>query len=66
VRLVSRNGRDPTRRFAGIAAAIAQLSARSLVLDARLRSKQEYRKWLAATPEALREFSSYVPLALVS
>jgi hypothetical protein len=28
VRLVSRNGRDHTRRFAGIAAAIAQLSAR--------------------------------------
>jgi ATP-dependent DNA ligase len=33
VRLVSRNGRDHTRRFAGIAAAIAKLSARSLVLD---------------------------------
>ena len=33
VRLVSRNSRDHTRRFAGIAAAIAKLSARSLVLD---------------------------------
>ena len=33
VRLVSRNGRDHTRRFAAIAAAIAKLSARSLVLD---------------------------------
>jgi bifunctional non-homologous end joining protein LigD len=33
VRLVSRNGRDHTRRFAGIAAAIAKLPARSLVLD---------------------------------
>ena len=33
VRLVSRNGRDHTRRFAGIAAAVAKLSARSLVLD---------------------------------
>jgi len=33
VRLVSRNGRDHTQRFAGIAAAIAKLSARSLVLD---------------------------------
>src|SRR5215472_3342498 len=33
VRLVSRNGRDLTRRFAGIAAAVAKLSARSLVLD---------------------------------
>jgi bifunctional non-homologous end joining protein LigD len=33
VRLISRNGRDHTRRFAGIAAAIAKLSARALVLD---------------------------------
>src|SRR5262245_21461548 len=33
VRLVSRNGRDQTRRFAGIAAAVAKLSARALVLD---------------------------------
>ena len=33
VRLVSRNSRDHTRRFAGIAAAIAKLSARALVLD---------------------------------
>ena len=33
VRLISRNGRDHTRRFAGIAAAIAKLSAHALVLD---------------------------------
>jgi bifunctional non-homologous end joining protein LigD len=33
VRLVSRNGRDHTRRFAGVAAAVAALPARSLVLD---------------------------------
>jgi bifunctional non-homologous end joining protein LigD len=33
VRLVSRNGRDHTRRFPDIAAAVAKLSARSLVLD---------------------------------
>src|SRR5215831_13296988 len=33
VRLISRNGRDHTRRFAGIAAAVAKLSARALVLD---------------------------------
>jgi ATP-dependent DNA ligase len=32
-RLISRNGRDHSRRFAGIAAAIAKLSARALVLD---------------------------------
>ena len=33
VRLVSRNRVDHTRRFPGIAAAIAKLSARTLVLD---------------------------------
>jgi bifunctional non-homologous end joining protein LigD len=33
VRLVSRNGRDHTRRFADIAVAIANLSAHTLVLD---------------------------------
>lgn len=33
VRLVSRNGRDHTRRFPDVAAAVAKLSARSLVLD---------------------------------
>jgi bifunctional non-homologous end joining protein LigD len=33
VHLVSRNGRDHTRRFNHIAAAVAKLSARSLVLD---------------------------------
>src|SRR5262249_40961169 len=33
VRLVSRNGRDHTRRFTAIAVAVAKLSARSLVLD---------------------------------
>ena len=49
VRLVSRNGRDHTRRFAGIAAAVAKLSARSLVLDGevaiydeRLRSRFDW------------------------
>jgi bifunctional non-homologous end joining protein LigD len=33
VRLVSRDGRDHTRRFAGIAAAVAKLAPRALVLD---------------------------------
>jgi ATP-dependent DNA ligase len=33
IRLVSRNGRDHTRRFANLAAAVARLSARTLVLD---------------------------------
>ena len=36
VRLVSRNGRNHTRRFADLAAAIAKLSARSLVLDGEI------------------------------
>jgi bifunctional non-homologous end joining protein LigD len=67
VRLVSRNGRDHTRRFAGIAAAIAKLSARSLVLDGevaiydeKLRSRFD---WLrepdadaVATPPLLMVF----------
>jgi hypothetical protein len=49
VRLVSRNGRDHTRRFADIAAAIAKLSPRTLVLDGevaifdqQLRSRFEW------------------------
>jgi len=49
VRLVSRSGRDHTRCFAGITAAIAKLSARSLVLDGevaifdqQLRSRFEW------------------------
>ena len=49
VRLVSRNGRDHTRRFAGIAAAVAKLAARALVLDGevaiydeRLRSRFDW------------------------
>jgi bifunctional non-homologous end joining protein LigD len=33
VRLISRNGRDHTRRFRDIAAAVAKLPARTLVLD---------------------------------
>jgi ATP-dependent DNA ligase len=33
VRLVSRNGRDHTRRFRDLAAAISKLSAGTLVLD---------------------------------
>jgi bifunctional non-homologous end joining protein LigD len=49
VRLVSRNGRDHTRRFRDIAAAVAKLPARSLVLDGevaifdqQLRSRFEW------------------------
>jgi len=33
VRLLSRNGRDHTRRFRDIAVAVSKLSARTLVLD---------------------------------
>src|SRR5262245_36101320 len=67
VRLISRNGRDHTRRFADLAAAVAKLSARSLVLDGevaiydqQLRSRFE---WLrdpepdaVATPPMFTEF----------
>jgi bifunctional non-homologous end joining protein LigD len=49
VRLLSRHGRDHTRRFRDIAAAILKLSARSLVLDGevaiydqKLRSRFEW------------------------
>jgi bifunctional non-homologous end joining protein LigD len=67
VRLVSRNGRDHTRRFPGIATAVAKLSARSLVVDGevaiydqQLRSRFD---WLRepdadaiATPPVLMAF----------
>jgi bifunctional non-homologous end joining protein LigD len=67
VRLVSRNGVDHTKRFADIAAAVAKLSARTLVLDGevavyddQLRSRFE---WLrepdpdaVATPPLLMVF----------
>jgi bifunctional non-homologous end joining protein LigD len=49
VRLISRNGRDHTRRFHDIVAAVAKLSARKLVLDGevamydqKLRSRFEW------------------------
>jgi bifunctional non-homologous end joining protein LigD len=41
VRLVSRNGRDLTGRFPSIAAAVAQLSARTLVLDGEVATYDE-------------------------
>jgi bifunctional non-homologous end joining protein LigD len=67
VRLVSRNGHDHTRRFPGIAAKVAKLAARALVLDGevaiydeRLRSRFD---WLrepdpdaVATPPLLMVF----------
>jgi len=67
VRLVSRSGRDHTRHFAGIAAAIAKLSARSLVLDGevaifdqQLRSRFEWLRepvpGAVATPPVLMAF----------
>ena len=67
VRLVSRNGVDHTRRFADIAAAVAKLSARTLVLDGevavydeQLRSRFEWLRDLdpaaVATPPLLMVF----------
>jgi bifunctional non-homologous end joining protein LigD len=52
VRLVSHNGVDHTRRFAGIAAAIAKLSARTLVLDGEVAI---YDQQLRSRFEWLRE-----------
>jgi hypothetical protein len=43
VRLVSRNGVDHTRRFADIAAAVAKLSARTLVLDGEDQAGEDLR-----------------------
>ena len=63
VRLVSRNGVDHTRRFADIAAAVAKLSARTLVLDAevavydeQLRSLRESAPAAVATLPLLMTF----------
>jgi bifunctional non-homologous end joining protein LigD len=64
---VSRNGRDLTRRFAGMAAAIAKLTARSLVLDGEVAIYDEHLRsrfeWLrdpdrnaVATPPMLMTF----------
>src|SRR5262249_24756194 len=77
VRLVSRNGRDHTRRFAGIAAAVAKLSTRSLVLDGdvtiyddKLRSRFD---WLrepdpdaVATPPCSWPLTSFTTLDVIS
>jgi bifunctional non-homologous end joining protein LigD len=49
---VSRNGRDHTRRFADLAAAVAKLSPRSLVLDGEVAI---YDRHLRSRFEWLRE-----------
>src|SRR5262245_10716242 len=58
VRLVSRNGRDHTRRFRDIAAAVSKLAARALVLDGevaiyddKLRSRFDWLREPDPTPE---------------
>ena len=63
VRLVSRNGRD-TRRFADLAAAVAKLSARTLVLngevaifDQQLRSRFD---WLRGAGPGRRRLAAAV------
>jgi bifunctional non-homologous end joining protein LigD len=67
VRLVIRHGRDHTRRFADVAAAVSKLSARSLVLDGevaiydqQLRSRfdwlREPHRDAVATPPVLMAF----------
>jgi ATP-dependent DNA ligase len=66
VRLVSRNGRDHTRRFRDIVAAVSNLSAGSLVLDGevaiydqQLRSRFEWLRepGLTSTPSRRRQCS---------
>jgi len=52
VRLVSRNGVEHTRRFADLAAAVAKLSTRSLVLDGEVAI---YDEQLRSRFEWLRE-----------
>ncbi|HZN69203.1 MAG TPA: hypothetical protein VFB66_28250 [Tepidisphaeraceae bacterium] len=52
VRLVSRNGVDHTRRFRDIAAAVAKLSARTLVLDGEVAN---YDQQLRSRFDWLRE-----------
>src|SRR5262245_9777947 len=52
VRLVSRNGRDHTRRFADLAAVVAKLSVRTLVLDSEVAI---YDKELRSRFDWLRE-----------
>jgi len=66
IRLVSRNGVEHTKRFPGIARAVAKLSARTLVLDGevaiydeQLRSRFDWlreRPGLVATPPLLMVF----------
>jgi ATP dependent DNA ligase domain len=52
VRLISRNGRDHTRRFAGIAAAVAKLSTRALALDGEFAIYDEKLRSRASTGSA--------------
>jgi len=55
VRLVSRNGRDLTRRFPGLAAAVAELKPPTLVLDGELavfdRQMISRFEWLRGRPK---------------
>ena len=53
VHLVSRNGRDHTRRFRDIATAISKLSARTLVLDGEVAIYDQQLR--SASTDCLRE-----------
>src|SRR5215813_3177941 len=70
VRLISRNGRDHTRRFADIAAAVAKLSPPSLVLDGevaiydtKLRSRSNTQP--LSTAKSLRNLSGTSPIPIL-
>src|SRR5262245_51817064 len=65
VKLVSRNGRDHTRRFRDIAAAVAKLSGRTLVLDGEVAIfDQKFRsrfEWLREPdPDAIATPPMYI------
>jgi bifunctional non-homologous end joining protein LigD len=57
VRLVSRNGVDHARRFPDVAAAVAKLSARALVMDGELAI---FDKYLRSRFELLREPNPHI------
>ena len=65
VRLISRNGRDHTRRFRDIAAAVAKLSARTLVLDGEVAIFDQ--KFRSPFPDATTpgSFASHSPWCVV-
>ena len=59
VRLISRNGRDRTKRFHAIAEALAALKPKTLTLDGRIRTWLRWEAW-GERPLSLRS-NRYLP-----